>query len=174
MQHEKVRLLTGTAMLAAMICVATMFIQVPTVIGYANLGDGFILLGAFLLGPVYGAVAGGIGSMMADILSGYAVYAPGTLIIKGGIAVIAALLWKALSGKKEHFWQKVVAMVVAEAWMVFGYWLYEALIMNQAVAALSTIPSNAAQGVVGVVLCVVLYLVLKKLPIWKKVNFYVS
>ena len=87
MKLEKTLKLTYTAMLTAMVCVATMLIRIPTMVGYTNLGDGFILLSAFLFGPFYGAVAGGIGSMLADIISGYAFYAPATLVIKGLIDV---------------------------------------------------------------------------------------
>lgn len=173
MKHDKTLKLTYTAMLTAIVCIATMFFRVPTVIGYANLGDGFILLGAFLFGPAYGAVAGGIGSLLADVLSGYAIYAPGTLVIKGGVAIIAALLWKLLSRKADKLWCRLLAAVVAEAWMVFGYGLYETLIIQQPVAALATIPSNIAQGVVGTVVGMLLYYGMKKLPIWKKVSLYV-
>lgn len=83
-------------MLTAMVCVATMLIRIPTMVGYTNLGDGFILLSAFLFGPSTAPSPGGIGSMLADIISGYAFYAPATLVIKGLIAVIAALLWKTM------------------------------------------------------------------------------
>ena len=58
MKLEKTLKLTYTAMLTAMVCVATMLIRIPTMVGYTNLGDGFILLSAFLFGPFYGAVAG--------------------------------------------------------------------------------------------------------------------
>lgn len=59
MKLEKTLKLTYTAMLTAMVCVATMLIRIPTMVGYTNLGDGFILLSAFLFGPFYGAVARG-------------------------------------------------------------------------------------------------------------------
>lgn len=173
MNHTKMLKLTYTAMLTAIVCVATMFIRVPTVIGYANLGDGFILLAAFLFGPAYGAFAGGLGSMLADLLSGYAIYAPGTLVIKSLIAVIAALLWKAMAKTGDKFWMRLLAAAIAEAWMVFGYWLYETILIHQPVAALATIPSNSAQGVVGVAVGMLLFYSVRKLPIWKKGTLYV-
>ena len=49
--------------------------------GYVNLGDCAVPLSAWILGPVYGGVAAGVGSMLADLLSGYAHYAPGTFLI---------------------------------------------------------------------------------------------
>ncbi len=173
MKLEKTLKLTYTAMLTAMVCVATMLIRIPTMVGYTNLGDGFILLSAFLFGPFYGAVAGGIGSMLADIISGYAFYAPATLIIKGLIAVIAALLWKAMSKRGgDKVWKKILASLVAELWMAAGYWTFETLFLGEAKAALASIPNNIAQGLVGVVLGMVLYYALSKLPMWKKVQLY--
>ena len=173
MKLEKTLKLTYTAMLTAMVCVATMLIRIPTMVGYTNLGDGFILLSAFLFGPFYGAVAGGIGSMLADIISGYAFYAPATLVIKGLIAVIAALLWKAMSKRGgDKVWKKILASVVAEIWMAAGYWTFETLFLGEAKAALASVPNNIAQGLVGVVLGMVLYYALSKLPMWKKVQLY--
>ena len=173
MKLEKTLKLTYTAMLTAMVCVATMLIRIPTMVGYTNLGDGFIMLSAFLFGPFYGAVAGGIGSMLADILSGYAFYAPATLVIKGLIAVIAALLWKAMSKRGgDKVWKKILASLVAEIWMAAGYWTFETLFLGEAKAALASVPNNIAQGLVGVVLGMVLYYALSKLPMWKKVQLY--
>lgn len=173
MKLEKTLKLTYTAMLTAMVCVATMLIRIPTMVGYTNLGDGFILLSAFLFGPFYGAVAGGIGSMLADIISGYAFYAPATLVIKGLIAVIAALLWKAMSKRGgDKVWKKILASLVAEIWMAAGYWTFETLFLGEAKAALASVPNNIAQGLVGVVLGMVLYYALSKLPVWKKVQLY--
>ena len=173
MKLEKALKLTYTAMLTAMVCVATMLIRIPTMVGYTNLGDGFILLSAFLFGPFYGAVAGGIGSMLADIISGYAFYAPATLVIKGLIAVIAALLWKAMSKRGgDKVWKKILASLVAEIWMAAGYWTFETLFLGEAKAALASVPNNIAQGLVGVVLGMVLYYALSKLPMWKKVQLY--
>ena len=85
MKHQKLYRLVLAALFAALTFVATNIIRVPipATDGYINLGDCVVLLGAFLLGPVYGAAAGGIGSALADILSGYAVFAPGTFVICG-------------------------------------------------------------------------------------------
>jgi len=60
-----------TAVCMALTCIATMLIQIPIPLGYAHLGDSVILITAYLFGPVVGALAGGIGSAMADILTGY-------------------------------------------------------------------------------------------------------
>lgn len=111
--------------------------------------------------------------MLADIISGYAFYAPATLVIKGLIAVIAALLWKAMSKRGgDKVWKKILASLVAEIWMAAGYWTFETLFLGEAKAALASVPNNIAQGLVGVVLGMVLYYALSKLPMWKKVQLY--
>ena len=84
MENQKVRKLVLSALMAALVYVATSIIQIPSPVnGYVNLGDCFVLLSGWLLGPWYGAAAAGIGSMLVDLLSGYGHYVPGTLIIKG-------------------------------------------------------------------------------------------
>lgn len=80
---SRTRLLAMTALFAALGCVATTVIKVPSPTGgYMNLGDTAVLLGAYFLGPAYGALAGGIGPALADLLGGYPMYVPGTLLSK--------------------------------------------------------------------------------------------
>ena len=134
--------------------------------GNLEAADCVVLLGAFLLGPVYGAAAGGIGSALADILSGYAVFAPGTFVIKALIAVIAAAILKALGSKTKA--APIVASIAGEAWMVLGYFLYESIFLGYGLAAAGSIGGNAIQAVAGVILASALYAVLSKVPQIKK------
>ena len=70
-----------SSLLAALACVATMIIKIPSPLnGYINLGDCVVLLSGWLLPPVYGFVAAGLGSALADIFSGYIIYAPATFV----------------------------------------------------------------------------------------------
>ena len=84
-----------SAMLASLTCVATMIIKIPTPLhGYANLGDCIVLLSAFLMPVSYGFCAAAIGSALADVLSGYAMYAPATFIIKGLMVIAVYFIYK--------------------------------------------------------------------------------
>ena len=84
MSDKKVQKLVVSALMAALTYVATMVVQIPSPMnGYVNLGDCFVLLSGWLLGPWYGGAAAGIGSMLTDLLYGYGYYAPGTFVIKG-------------------------------------------------------------------------------------------
>lgn len=166
METEKIRKLTLTAMFMAMVCVTTMFLSVrdPVNGGYTNLGDAFVLLGAMLLGPWYGAAAGGIGSALADLLGGYGYYVPGTLLIKGLVALLAGLFVHALPlGKKHPMVGAGIGAVLGELWMVAGYWLYKSLILGNAAGALTSIPKNLIQAAAGVGLSLVMFAALRKI-----------
>jgi len=78
----------------ALVCVATMLFQVyvPATRGFFNIGESMVFLSALLFGPFVGAFAGGIGSMLADLLLGYYYYAPATLLIKASEGFIVGFL----------------------------------------------------------------------------------
>lgn len=158
--------MTLAALLAAFACVATMLIQVPTPTkGYVNLGDCIVNISAWLLGPVYGAAAAGIGSAMADVISGYIVYAPATLIIKGLMAAASFFVYRAVSKKANSVFSRVVAAVTAELIMVAGYGIFEAIMYGSVATALLGVSGNLIQGLMGVVSSVVIYeAVIKRIP----------
>ena len=142
-----------TSMFAALICVATMFIRIPTpgTGGYANAGDGIMLTAAFLLPPGCAAIAAGVGSMLSDLLAGYMSYVPGTLVVKGLATLIAALICR-----KSFPFARLTGAVLCELFMVAGYLLYESLLLSYGAGALASVPANLAQGAVGVIISMVL------------------
>lgn len=156
-----------TALFAALICVATMLVQIPIPAtgGYANLGDGIILICAFLMQPLYAVIAAGLGSALADVLAGYVSFAPGTLVIKAGVALIAALIFKRFgknAPEKKAFVPLIIAGVAAEAFMVLGYFFYESVLLGVGLGAAGGIVGNIGQGVVGVVISCLVTPVLRR------------
>ena len=165
MSDSKIKKMVLTALLAALTCVATMIIQIPSPMnGYVNLGDCFVLLSGWLLGPWLGFAASGIGSMLADIFLGYTHYAPGTLVIKGLVALVAALLYKVLC-KKNTYVGLAISGVVSECIMVLGYFLYAGLILGKGlmgeVGAIASIPGNCFQAAVGIIIGVIVMSILR-------------
>ena len=149
-----------TAMFASMVCVSTICIRIPSPTGgYVNLGDALVLMSAFLLGPVYGGAAAGIGSGFADLFAGYVTYAPGTLVIKLAVAVAAAHLSRVLAKRASKLATPLrcaVAGIPAELIMVAGYLVYEWFILGYGAAAAGEIFGNLAQAAAGVVIAAVL------------------
>ncbi len=158
------------AMFAALICVATIVIQIPSPIGgFLNFGDCFILVGAWLLGPVYGFAAGAIGSAAADLITGYAVYAPATFIIKGLIGLTAALLMRSVGRTGKKLIAYGLSAVAAELVMITGYYLYEAVVMGYGFAgAAAGLPMNIVQGTAGAVCGCVIMQVLARTRLTEK------
>ena len=165
-RNSQVRKLTLAALLAAFTCVATMLIQIPTPTkGYVNLGDCLVNISAWLLGPAFGAAAAGIGSAMADILSGYTIYAPATLVIKALMAAASWAVYRIASQKLNSFGSRVIAAAVAEIIMSAGYLLFEAALSGSFAAAAAGIPGNIVQGALGAALSVAVYeLVISRIP----------
>lgn len=149
---NKVQKIVVAALLSALICVATMIIKIPTPLkGYVNAGDGFILLGSALLSPAYAFLAGGLGSALADVLSGYSSYALATFVVKGLMALAAALILKKLKENNSKSILKFIPAFVAEIIMVLGYFVYEGFLYGFGPSAVNIIP-NLLQGVVGIII----------------------
>ncbi|MBE6657746.1 MAG: ECF transporter S component [Ruminococcaceae bacterium] len=145
------RQLCLTAVFAALICAGTL-IMIPLPFGYFNLGDIFILCAAWSLGPVFGASAAAVGSALADILAGFAVYAPATFVIKGCIALSAALLFPLFSALfKKVLAAHICSAIIGESLMVLGYFVYESVFLGLGTGAAASIPGNTLQGVCGVI-----------------------
>ena len=167
MTDSKIRKLVLAALMAALCTIMTMVIQVPSPMqGYVNLGDCAVLMSACVLGPLYGGAAAGIGSALADLLSGYAHYVPGTFAIKLVMAVAAALIFRAATKKglsaSSVLLGQIVGGVVAEVIMVLGYFAYASLWLGKGLAAAASIPGNIVQGVFGLVAATVVYTVLSR------------
>ena len=68
MRDAKIKKLVLAALMAALTYVATSIVRIPSPMqGYVNLGDCIVLLSGWILGPWWGAAAGGIGSMLVDL-----------------------------------------------------------------------------------------------------------
>ncbi len=164
--NSKTRKIILASLLASLTCVATMLIKIPTFQGYLNLGDGFVLLSAWLLSPVYSFLSAGIGSALADVFSGYLIYAPATFLIKGLMAVLAFYGFSFLRKKTSPLAARMVSGCLSEILMVTGYYIFEGFLYGF-VPSLVNIPTNAMQGIAGLILGVLLIKVFEKNHILK-------
>jgi len=150
------------SMLAALCCVATMLIKIPSPLkGYINLGDCVVLLSGWLLSPAYGFATAGIGSALADLFSGYVVYAPATFIIKGIMAVIAHFCFKGMHNKFGNTPSRITGGALAEIEMILGYFVFEGFMYGFAPSAIN-IPANGVQGVAGLIIGLMLVKIFEK------------
>lgn len=173
-RSSHLRHLVMSALFAALIYVSTCFLQIPTPAGgYVHPGDALCLLAAWLLPLPFGIAASAIGTMLADLLSGYAVYALPSLIIKAIVPCVAGLLLRALWNKKATVKSTLVPCLVSgvagEIFMVGGYFLFSAVIRGGGWAAAVSIPTDALQATVGIIAATLLFSPLKK--VMTRMNF---
>lgn len=153
------------ALFAALACVATMSIRIPTpgTGGYIHPGDAIVILSGVVLGPVWGLLAAGIGSALADLLGGYFIYVPITFVIKGLVALVAGLIYQNIGKTKKSRYTAVLLGGVADIVLVAGgYFLCEFFMYGAGAAA--SVPANIIQGVSGLIIAIVLYPVLIAIP----------
>lgn len=164
MKPTNTKKLTLTALFMALTCIATSIIKIPMVGtgGYIHFGDAFVILSGILLGPLYGALAGGIGSSLADLFGGYMVYVPITLIVKAIMGAGVGFIYHRLTTKIHSSLIKCIlcgvfaTITVALGYFVFEYFLYGA-------AALASITGNLFQGIYGLIISAILLPFIKKL-----------
>lgn len=140
--------ITLSGMFAAFIFLATYFFKFfPAGGGYLNMGDGIILMTAVSIGP-FAIPAAAIGSLLSDLLLGYALYAPATFIIKGMMALI---VWLILKCGKRLVPSAVLGFLLAELVMVGGYFLFEWFAFGFQ-AAFANLTFNFMQAAFGIII----------------------
>ena len=150
------------SMLAALCCVATMIIKIPSPLkGYLNLGDCVVLLSGWLLSPIYGFMAAGIGSALADVFSGYVLYAPATFAIKGIMAIIAHFCFKVIHHRLGNTPSRIISGTLAEIEMILGYFIFEGFMYGFAPSVVN-IPANGVQGIAGLIIGSILVKIFEK------------
>ena len=135
----------------AVVFCGTYFFIIPNQLGgYMNLGDGFILLFSSVVSPLGGFLIGGVGSAIADVVSGYGLYAPFTLVIKGFEGYLVARLFDKVSSK----WLLYIlgCMIV-----IVGYFMVDWFLQGSFVVALTGIPTNLMQTLCGFVIAMCLH-----------------
>ena len=169
-----------TAMMTAMVMIATTFFKVPNAMGYIHLGDGFVLLAAIILPKKYACFAGGVGAGLADIYGGYAVWAPWTLVIKIVMVLIVQLFFDFLmkrASNGKHIakiagipFAELFAYVLAVLWTVSGYYVAQGFISGNWIAPVADVPGNVLQASVGAVIAILVSVALGKTALGR--SFY--
>ncbi len=136
-----------SALMIALTTVFTLLIRVPVPAtgGYINLSDVAITFAALTFGPVVGFLAGGIGAGLADIIGGYAQWAPLTLIAHGVEGLLIGYI-----GYNRGWTRIALGWLVGGLFMVLAYFVGEATVMGIGWSgALTETPGNLMQMVAG-------------------------
>ncbi len=150
--------LVSYGVLMALTVVMTMVIHIPSPAqtGYINLGDMVIFIAAFFFGKKAGFLVGGVGSALADLLLGYSVFAPVTLIVKGIEGYVAGVIFETDLGRKYP----IIPSSIGGLIMAGGYFIAE-IFMFGFNSSLINLPANIVQGLFGAIAASILYKLLK-------------
>lgn len=142
MSRTSIRTLTLTGIFTTLIFVFTAFIHIPAYTGYIHIGDGFLYLAACILPLPYGMLAGAAGAVLSDCLTGFAVWAPGSFVIK----TVTVLFF---TRKQPKILEKrnLLALIPTAALCIGGYYLYEALLYGNFLTPVYGTIGNLIQAV---------------------------
>ena len=145
------------ALCIALVFVSTRILQFPIPLGYAHPGNAVILLVAVYFGPVSGALAGGLGSALADLTS-FPEWTFPTLLIKTLMGLLCGLIAGPQSADRSRLRQLrvLIAGIAAALEMVAGYVAAGSVLYGSVATGLTQTPGLALEGVVGLALFYVL------------------
>ncbi|MBQ4573237.1 MAG: TIGR04002 family protein [Clostridia bacterium] len=163
--------ITNTAIFTAIILLATSVIKFSTGLGegYIHLGDSFVYLAACVLPFPYCIIAGALGGALADILSGYAIWAVPTMIIKVLNVIPFALVCRKYKSNKILSKQTVLMTVVSGVITIFGYFVAESILYSVASATLSLI-GNTIQAVASGIIFLIIAKAVDKINLKSKIS----
>ena len=165
MKNQKIKLMCLVGIFTAIVFVFTAYFHIPSHTGYTHVGDAFIYLAACLFPLPYAAFVGAAGALLADCLTGFAIWAPGSVIIK-----TAAVLFFSRKSRKIICLRNLLALIPAWIFCIGGYYLYEALITGNFVSPLAGIYGYITQCALSTVLFVVAGIAIDKLNLKSKLN----
>lgn len=163
---NKTKLMVATAMLTALTTLATTFLKIPLPVGYIHLGDTVVILAALMLPLGYACFAGGIGCALADVIGGYAAWAPWSLVAKAAMVISVMLLSRRALRKSDNGTISktimVLGFVLAASLNIAVYYIAEGYMYGNWIAPAVGIPTNALQSGVGIILAVIINKMLPK------------
>lgn len=162
-----------TAILAALVFVATMFINIRLPFGQGgliHLGTSMLFISAILFGPKKGALAGAIGMGLFDLVGGWLIWAPTTIISRALQGFIVGKIAWSNGYRGDNMGLNILGAVISMPVMIAVYYFGQAIMFKSWIAPMASIPGDIIQNVVGLLIAIPVCIVLKKTPYFKK-NF---
>lgn len=169
--RQKILSITITAMLISLVFIATVFLNIKLPIkangGLVHLGTALLFIASILFGPKKGAIAGAAGMGLFDVVGGWLIWAPITIVARGVQGFIVGKIAWAKGRKGNNLILNIVAMVVSMPIMMAVYYIGEVILYNNWVAPLASIPGDIVQNMLGLIVAIPVCMLLKKAPIFK-------
>lgn len=169
--RQKTLDLIMTALLVALVFVSTVFINIRLPIsasgGLVHLGTAMLFIASILFGPKKGAFAGAIGMGLFDLMGGWALWAPITIVARGLQGYIVGKIAWANGRKGSSTAFNITATIISIPLMVAVYYIGEVILYANWIAPLLSIPGDLVQNLLGIIIAVPICVVLKKVAYFK-------
>ncbi|WP_210471718.1 ECF transporter S component [Sporosarcina sp. 6E9] len=160
-----------TAMLIALVFVATLTLNIRLPIaangGLVHLGTGMLFIASILFGPKKGALAGAIGMGLFDLVSGWTLWAPFTIVARGLQGYIVGKIAWSNGRKGSSMSVNLLAAILSIPVMLAVYFLCERVLFGSWIIPVASIPGNLVQNVVGIAIALPVCVLLKKVSVFK-------
>ena len=171
MKRFSAKKLTSAALAIALVCISTAIIHIPIPLGYMHLGNICILLCSYLFTWDIGLLAGGVGSALSDLLTGYPQWVLPTLIIKGimgyaGSKITHAGKTPARMLSARTFIGALVSIVI----MIAGYTIAGGIMYGSVATGLAQVPGLTTEGIIGIIGFYILGFVMEKCHVSKFIS----
>lgn len=163
MKTKRLKLMTASGILTAVIFLLTAYLHIPSHTGYTHIGDAFIYLSACMLPTPYAVFAGSAGAILADCLTGFAIWAPASAIIKGLTCLCFSCRSKKIIGARN-----LTALIPAWVLCIGGYFLYDLLLTGTIGVAVLGIPGYITQCALSSIVFIAVGLSFDRLKIKSK------
>lgn len=172
--HVKTFDLIVTAMLIGLVFSATAFINIKLPIaangGLVHLGTAMLFIVSILFGPKKGAIAGAVGMGVFDLVGGWLIWAPITIVARGLQGFIVGKIAYAGGRKGNNFTWNIIAMVISIPFMMLVYYVGEAFMYNNWIAPFASMPGDLLQNALGIAVAIPVCIMLKKVPYFKNMS----
>lgn len=179
--NSKILDICQVSLMAAIVFLATWFIHVQsfTSMGVVHIGDSMVFTAAILFNRKKAVAASALGMVLFDILTGYAMWAPFTLVIKGTMALIAGQIAYRKEFKGNNVINNAFAFILGGAWMIIGYYFAGVAISHFAfkmdltksfIVPFSDIFGNVIEVTVGIIIALPLTKAIKEALKKAKIN----
>ena len=118
-----------------------------------------------LLGRKQGAIAGAVGSALADLIGGFALWIVPTLLIKYIMAWIFGILYKSNHDSFVINGGNLTAIFLGLVWMVAAYTIFGAVLYDSIEAGLSSTPGLALKALLNAIIFLILVKPLQKISL---------
>jgi uncharacterized membrane protein len=160
-----------TAMLVALVFLSTFFLNIKLPIsvngGLVHLGTAMLFIASILFGPKKGALAGAIGMGLFDIMGGWLLWAPITIVARGLQGFIVGKIAWSNGRKGSSLALNVTATIVSIPFMIAVYYLGEVILYGNWIVPLTSIPGDLLQNALGMIIAIPVCVALKKVPYFK-------